>query len=83
MLKSKYKWISVKDAATKLNITERTLSKWRANGKGPKYKTERGIVKYEADSVSAHVNKHQTNGFAKYEPVVLNWKAPAITQHKE
>lgn len=82
-MKSK-KHITPAEAAKQLGISERTLANYRTEGRGPKWKKVDGKVMYENVAVKEYPSRQKRQSmWDRHEPVVLNWKAPAKTQHHD
>jgi excisionase family DNA binding protein len=48
--------VTSRDTARYLNISESTLSRWRAEKKGPTYLQLGGVIRYRRDALDAWLN---------------------------
>ena len=72
-------WVSAKDAAKQLSVSQRTLLRWRQKGwliPGVHYKRIqwRGLVPafvYNVQAVSNHIDHHMSNQLEEDEPRAL------------
>lgn len=76
--------ITPTETAKRLGISERTLANYRTEGRGPKWGKVDGKVMYENVAVNEYQSRQKRQAmWDHHEHVVLNWKAPAKTQHND
>ncbi|MGE5548237.1 MAG: helix-turn-helix transcriptional regulator [Solirubrobacterales bacterium] len=51
-------YLSPKQAAERLRLSEKTLERWRSQGSGPRYLKFGTRVRYRADDLDAWAEKH-------------------------
>jgi predicted site-specific integrase-resolvase len=50
----KSEYVSNSEAAAELGVTDRTLARWRAEGKGPAYTRVGGRIYYRRNALTEH-----------------------------